>query len=371
MKKIFVFFVFCLLSASSLRSEEINVEQFQNWWTEFRKVSSIPPALREMEDHYVSSALINDCSKFWLFLNKKNIEQIANQGFENFKQTVACNYFTWLVNSDHVYSRNLFFHGTDFLQTLPLEQIEKKHDLFTHEQSIQYNKTTAMLYHFLMKNGAKPYLEKLDEPILGNTPSIAIQGKMISQDILNSLLEYLSLELNYGIAHVSSILEVGAGSGRTAHCFLQFLPNVKYIVVDIPPALYLSQTYLSSIFPQRKIFRFRPFQSFEEIQEEFQSATLLFLTPDQMKMLPDNSVDLFLAIDCLHEMKRDVVQFFFRQADRLASLFYFKCWTDTVIPFDEIHYPFKEYPIPTSWKKIFEGNCFVPSEFSHAFYQVR
>lgn len=219
-----------------------------------------------------------------------------------------------------------------------------------------------------MKNGAGPYLEKLEEPHFGNAPSITINGKSISQDVLNSLLEYLSLASHRDLSSINTILEVGAGSGRTAHCFIQQLPNVKYIIVDIPPALYLSQTYLSKVFADRNVFRFRPFQQFSDVKEEYDRADLVFLTPDQMRMIPDHSIDLFLAIDCLHEMKRESVKFFIDQAQRLSSLFYFKCWVDTVVPFDNIHYPFHEYPIPPSWLKIFEGPCFIPSEFSHAFY---
>src|SRR6266851_3792240 len=41
-------------------------------------------------------------SKFWQTLNQKNLEQIEVEGFQNFKQTVAQNYFTWVIgrNSD-------------------------------------------------------------------------------------------------------------------------------------------------------------------------------------------------------------------------------------------------------------------------------
>ena len=36
-------------------------------------------------------------SKYWVELNKKNLEQLQKSGLENFKRTLALNYFTFLV----------------------------------------------------------------------------------------------------------------------------------------------------------------------------------------------------------------------------------------------------------------------------------
>ena len=366
--------LFVLLSlltlTKTLDAEEISPQQFRNWWSDFRTDAAIPGELKGMEDYFVSSELLDRCSKFWLYLNKLNIEQISLHGYLNFKQTVACNYFTWVVDSSNQYGKNLYLGDMRFLRTVPRSELFKKHEYFTQAQSLQYNRTTALLYDYLIKNGAGPYLEQLNEPFFGNPPSIVINGRSISQDVLNSLTEYLSIATHYDMSKISTILELGAGSGRTAYCFLKLNPYLKYVIVDIPPALYLSQTYLSDVFSDRKIFKFRPFDHFEEIEEEFVASDIIFMTPDQMLKLPKKTVDLFMAIDCLHEMKTDEVQLYFNEADRLASLFYFKCWNSTVVPFDNIPYNLGSYPVPNSWQKIFEGGCFVPSDFFHAFYEI-
>lgn len=365
-------YIFLLLSFTAVftHANEISPQGFSSWWSEYRKTDAIPAELKKMEDYFVSSELLNRCSKFWLFLNKMNIEQISQHGYLNFKQTVACNYFTWVVDGAHGYGKNLYAGDLSFLNSIPPSELSKKHAYFTEQQSLQYNHTTALFYDFLMKNGARPYLELLDEPFYGNPPAISIEGKSISQDVLNSLLEYLSLASNHDMSNISTILEVGAGSGRTAHCFLQLMPHIKYIIVDIPPALFLSQTYLSDVFSNRKIFSFRPFENFNDVKEEFLASDIVFMTPDQMLKLPSKSIDLFMAIDCLHEMKTEEVQSYFNEADRLASLFYFKCWNSTIVPFDNVSHTIHSYPIPPSWQKVFEGGCFVPSDFFHAFYKT-
>ena len=54
-------------------------------------------------------------------------------------------------------------------------------------------------------------------------------------------------------------------------------------LVDIPPALYVAQRYLSSVFEDRKIFRFRPFDDFDQVQSEFEDAHIIFLTPNRVR----------------------------------------------------------------------------------------
>lgn len=37
-------------------------------------------------------------SEYWVALNKKNLEQLERYGYDNFKRTIALDYFTWLVS---------------------------------------------------------------------------------------------------------------------------------------------------------------------------------------------------------------------------------------------------------------------------------
>ena len=94
----------------------------------------------------------------------------------------------------------------------------------------------------------------------------------------------------------ASFAELGAGYGRLGYVVLEALPESKYTILDIPPALYLSQRYLTAFFPERPAFRFRPFRSYEAIAEEFEAASLRFLAPHQLELLPAKSFDYFVNI---------------------------------------------------------------------------
>lgn len=364
--KRYVFFLILLHSYLSALSNE----EYALWWNTYRTNPAIANDLREMEDYFVNSGLLIYSSNFWNDFNKLNIEQLAKHGFENFKQTVAGNYFTWKVSIDHPYAQNLKKLVPKLNVVFSSMELNRKHRLWTKEESRNFNTITMYYLNHMLNLGWGSYIEQLEEPLIGNPPYNLYKGKRVSQDIFNSLMEYLSVVNNCPMDEVSTIAEVGAGYGRTSYCFLHFHPEKKYIIIDFPPALYVSQQYLSKVFPDRFVMKFRPFDSFAEVCEEFEAADIIFITPDQLSKIPDNSIDLFLAIDCLHEMKSERVAYYFDEAQRLCNYFYFKCWVDTYICQDNVNHDVNTYPVKSSWNEIFKQPCEVPSGFFHAMYKL-
>lgn len=372
MLKTITFFLLSLCTLSNSFLQAMTNDEFAVWWKGYRDTKGIPHELREMEDYFVSSGLLlQHSSNYWNHLNQKNIQQITTSGYQNFKQTVSQNYFTWVVSIDHPYASNLKKLVPRRKEKLPSSEINKVHPFFGKAESILYNQITEYFINYILKIGMSAKLNLVEEPLIGNPAYVTFKGKRVSQDILNSLLEYNAVDKHCKLSKVKTILEVGAGSGRTAFCFMTLLPKVKYIIVDFPPALYVSQTYLRDVFPNRKVMHFRPFNTFSDISAEFSKADLVFLTPDQIEKLPDGSVDLFLAIDCLHEMKPQSIDRYFAQADRLSSFMYYKCWQKTTVPYDGVFYSAESYPVRPNWMKKFVEPCVVPSDFFHALYQIK
>jgi len=297
-------------------------------------------------------------SKYWLELNRRNLAQLESTGYENFKQTLALNYFTFILSPRDDQMRFLMkklgkvASTMNLIKSIPL----RGHDLLTWKQSIAYNYTARMLWDY-----AKPPLE---EPLEGNPPKVFRCGKLISQDLANSYLE--SKSIGEGMPRPRTIMELGAGYGRNAFAMMKLMPSVKYIIVDIPPALYVAERYLTSVFPERKAFRWRQFKSFKEVKAEFECADMAFLTPDQLELMPGRAVDLFMTISSLQEMHPRQIGYYMKQAARLASHIYLKQWSVSRIPFDEITVTEKDYPIPAGWKKLYWRQCGVQTEFFEA-----
>ena len=67
----------------------------------------------------------------------------------------------------------------------------------------------------------------------------------------------------------------------------------------------------------RRVFTFRRFTAYDEVRDEIEDAQIVFLTPTQLDLLPAESVDLFVNISSLLEMRPRQIAFYLRQIDRL------------------------------------------------------
>src|SRR3989344_4343599 len=357
-------------------------------WLKHTGDPRLPEELKVMIGDYIRYNN-KDASKYWIMLGERHIIQLLN-GYDNFKQTVAFKYFTWkplkgsTVKILQDRGRDWGNRNHDQLQFLidnndedTVKAAQKKAEesrlpaCFTSDQAVMYNFATFLFWEYLLKIGLGRYLSNLSEPAEGNPISVQIDGRDISQDLLNSVIEFSSVTEYSNFSEIKIIAELGAGYGRDAFVFLKLRPHLRYVVIDIPPALYLSQRYLSSQFPDRKIFRYRHFNSFFDVEKEFNESSLIFLMPWQMEMLPPKIIDGFMAIDSLHEMRSVEVRRYFSAIDRITGkFFYFKCWKDIYSSMDQTHLKEDNYPVLSRWHKVYSRECRVQTKYFEALYDL-
>ena len=322
-------------------------------------------------------------SKYWIELNKMNMNQLSMHGYECFKRTIALNYFTFVRIMP--FDPQIVF----LIKNLPFKIVLhcffdsfkcKRHDFFStfnFIQSILYNFLTLASWSYVSKTVKDEDLLRLSEPDFGGSAKIYSEKKLISQDLANSCLEVNSIktaakEFFKKSNKKKTVLELGAGYGRDAYVFLSSNSNVRYIIVDIPPAIYVSEEYLSSIFPELNIFSYRPFENFKDIEKDFYRADIVFLLPFQMTKIPDETIDLILTISSLHEMKRNQISNYLKQFNRLLRLngfVYIKQWFSGAVLFEDITITQKDYPIPEGWKIIFDRAAHIHTSFFESFYK--
>ena len=313
-------------------------------------------------------------SQFWQDLNKRNVDQLERQGYENFKQTIATNYFTWLPSfrGDAQYWFFLRNLTPSMLVSAVWQAIRSPYHAFLPgRRSLSYNLVTNLLWAYVI---AQPETNRLigllDEPLEGNPPRLYRYDKLVSQDLANSVLEYQSITEHESDHSIESIMELGAGYGRTAYAFLKLMPNIRYFIVDIPPALYVSERYLSSQFPDRQIFTFRPFTRYADVEAEMNDTDLVFLLPNQLDLLPQHIVSHFINISSLHEMRLEQIRYYFEQIHRLVrNRFYIKQWKVSNLPADNTVIREADYPIPQGWQQIYWRECAVQTYFFEALFK--
>ncbi len=335
---------------------------------------SLYPEIREMFDEFDKFRPEILPSKYWEALNRKNLGQLADSRYENFKRTVARNYFTWIVNPLNKQMRFLMRESgfwtslTIFIRAL----FAPRHEYLKKRHTIYYNVLTNLLWNYVEKNDTDRLLDSLVEPAEGNPPQVLRNDRLISQDLANSVLEYKAiLHPDVDRREIRTILELGPGYGRTAYVFLALQPSCRYILVDIPPALYVAQRYLTAVFPDRRVFQFRPIKDFEDVREEFEDSSIIFLTPNQLDLLPDQSIDMFLNISSLHEMRMDQIRFYFNEIERLTQrYFYFKQWQETTVPFENETIRESDYPVRDNWRLVNRQQCAVQHKFFEALYEM-
>ncbi len=331
--------------------------------------------LAEMRD---APAIVQP-SAYWESLNEANIDMLSRDGFENFKRTINRHYFGWVPRSplnehfkvvakDWVKRRGgprplrASLPSTDEIDFIPRALQRRTHAVFL-----------ALLWEYVRARDKRGLLSATDEPPLGNPITVSYRGRCVSQDVCNSAHEIHSMLEGFGTAErLDRVIELGGGYGRVAWLMLNAYPSVRYVLVDIPPALALAERYLTTLYPDRPAFHFRSFDDGNAVIDEVNQAQLVFLTPNQLDLLPSLQADLFVNISSLHEMRRDQIAHYLLAVDRhCAGWFYTKQWQRSVNVTDDLVICRDEYPIPPHWEVAYSRDHPLQIQFFEALYRVR
>jgi putative sugar O-methyltransferase len=214
-------------------------------------------------------------------------------------------------------------------------------------------------------------LSTIAEPAVGDPVVIRFGDLRLTEDLCHSVEERVSILEGLAGRPLRSVLELGAGYGRLAYVLLRAQPGTRYTIVDIPPALYVSQRYLTDVLPDRRVFRFRPFADHAVVADEMAASDLVFLEPQQLELLPDRSFDLGATVSTLHEMRPDQISHYIQQLDRLCDTVYTKQWRRFHNRRDGVVITASDYPIPDRWRPVFHRSPIFPRSFFEALYLVR
>jgi len=313
-------------------------------------------------------------SLFWVDLNKKNLDFIVNRGIQNFKRTVSQNYFNWVVGKENEMYQFVKRKWAKRPTLCPLlSRIEQTVELSFTTSSAPVELSPKSLNDYrlyvsylwgVMKRLDSAKLHKiLYEPDIGNPIKIYLKKRLISQDLANSIIEANTIaELE--TSNKLIMAELGAGSGRLAHACISGNLSSKYFIFDIPPALLVSQWYLSELYPTKKIFKFRSFDDFKSIENWLKDAEIAFFTPNQLAQFPPNYFDIFTSISTLPEMRLDQIELYLNYFQRLSRKYiYLKQWKQWKNPLDGTDFRLEKYKLGGSWDMILDRTDPIVPEF--------
>lgn len=347
---------------------------------EFRKLIALAPypELAVMMQDLSYAPAVYQPSKFWISFVRRNLKQLRRSGLRRFKRKVNQNYFNFVGDQIEEQVSQLLGHlDTDAArgaarEVRPLASILNKPSKWSYSQWRRYLEFLHLLRRFTAQRDRFGLLDSLEEPALGRPIAARYDGLRYSQDLCNSVLEInAAMEgLGWDPDAELSVAELGGGYGRIAYALLRAAPGASVTLIDIPPALYIAQWYLCSLFPDRRIFRYRTFERYEDIHHEMAESSIRFLAPPQVELLPERCFDLFINVSSLHEMTFEQIALWYRHIHRLCSgYFYTKQWMEHQNEHDKIVVKRKDYPRNPEWEQLFDRTCALHPRFFEALYR--
>ena len=322
-------------------------------------------------------------SQFWRELSAEHEQALVEWRLLSFKRTINNCYMQWLPGSFDDPRLKLpmdAFHERpsmvpmDIAASMP-PQPELAYEVrgfgdfrpFGNPDYARfYGFYTGLLWYQMSLHASDDLYRRIQEPRLGQPIRLVLKDQAISQDLAQSLLEYYRIKqmcAGAGLPERRTYLELGAGYGRLAYVFLSAAP-CRYIIVDIPPTLLVSKWYLSRVFPDMKVFGYRAFDRYEDVQEEIEAADIVFLTPNQYAKLPDDSVDVSISISNLHEMTRDQMTAYKALLQRTTRrMIYIKQWQHWRNPSDGIEVGRADYALAPPWGLVLDSTDLSNVEF--------
>jgi putative sugar O-methyltransferase len=316
----------------------------------------VAATIETMRRHVLAGPEIYRPGAFWSELLETNLEMLRTEGIANFKRTVSNNYFNWMVSSPadpQVRAAIVRWLRRPRRLRVEMEPIRGVR-LSDRAEPLQLPPHGAAVYRFFVamawerarEEDRLGLTDRLTEPETGNPIRIQSDGRLVSQDLANSIIECNFAARSGQVRDGARVAELGAGYGRVAHVFLA-AADVSYAIFDIPPALAVSQWYLTQLLGPERVVPFRP----DGDPTALAPGTVGFFTPDQLERTPAGFFDLAQTISTLPEMpRRQSDHFLALLSEKSSGALFLKQWQRWRNEADDVELTEDGYQVPPEWE---------------------
>ncbi len=172
---------------------------------------------------------------------------------------------------------------------------------------VRYLRT--LIYHLassLSEAGWQRLRNTSNRNLIGEPITVTCNGEAVCLDYLQAVLELEFIAAHLTADKPATVIEIGAGYGRTSHVLACNCDLAAYWIVDLPGCLSLSQQYLGLVLPPDIFGRFH------------------FVPASELPRIRDLQFDLAINIDSFAEMGRDTVRCYLDCIERQCRLLYVK-----------------------------------------------
>ena len=348
-------------------------KDFKKYWNNLDK-SSLSKELVTFTTNFVNSKSYKQVSKFWRHIainHFKGLAQATDKKTQNsiiHADYVSCTFF----NKENFESLKFF----DFNQLPDNYNIFTKHENLTEHDSISYNIAT-IIYFLKKKKFLDKYYNLINKKFYEDfSHTLKIDSYNINQHLMYSINELEKINILTDSKESDlKVLEFGAGYGRTANMLLSIKKNTKYVIVDIPPSLYVSTLRLRKHYPDLKIFHAFDLNKKDELKKAINDNDIIYIFPHQLAILEENYFDLAIMIGVINEMEPKNIKNYMNFVNILSKNLYMKVFKYSGLPFS--FYKFysynikKDYYISNNWEEIFTENSLESDQIYHLGYKIK
>ena len=351
---------------STFKNAYLRKKNIKSFWTKLDKKNLSEDIIR-ITEKFIKSESYNWTSKFWRHCIINHYQHMANSkpDVDPLHTILRLDYAGFSFLDDFSVSKSLENLNSNVQLNLDLF---KKHEGLSVSQSMQYNMVLLILFEKIKSKNIFKNYDKINKEIYKKyNPFLNVDGKIITQQMLISLLEFEKIQtlINLSLEKQVKIVELGAGYGRTANMILSLIHNVKYVVADLPPSVYFAQKNLKEFFPKKKIIEGYDLDSKESLTKAFEESDILFIFPHQLKYFDDNVFDVSLYIGNLCEMEKAQIKNYMQIFEKISKSIYIKVWEISGLPFSFYKYYSvhnnSDYEIKNEWNELFKERCLMPT----------
>lgn len=286
-----------------------------------------PSILKEMMEDMKKSPEIYKPGNFWMFYIEKLAKQIEKSDLNNFRNWICgpgsiasfgggremyglkygsnihpfFDAFKKFDNSFLVKSYNYLLNK--LAKLIPILGIFSFRGAIARTYFEEKNSTLQQTAWFISKMfDQNKTLEQVQDSKEGNPNGFKIKKNFYTLRFLKEMMQIFFIEKQVSLKDLKVVLEIGAGVGLKASAFLKMNPKITYIIVDLPPALYVSQQYLIS--QNYKVFTYSDAKKIKSLAEvNLEDFNVICLAPWMIDKIINDSVDLFINVFSFQEME--------------------------------------------------------------------
>lgn len=171
---------------------------------------------------------------------------------------------------------------------------------------VRYLKTLVYNYGMELSSADWSRLRRIQHREVGDPVTVRCRGEALCMDYLQAVLELGFIEREIDLRG-ATVVEIGAGYGRTCHAMLANHDLSEYCIVDLKNTLRLSRRYL------------------HEVLDEVQFGKVRFIEVDEVDdALESTGFDLCINVHSFTEMTPNTVRDYLDLIDQKCRAFYVK-----------------------------------------------